>query len=138
LSRNSSLKCIPRKEFQKALEFIFSWIDIEDGIVLQQENPKNLLPFSLGGWKFRRGSSICSDVGKLCLQFLSLHIWRRNDFFLKFLFFSWVDMEDEIVVQEKNPRNLLPFFLGRRNCKRGSNVHVDTGTYFLQFLNLHI
>jgi hypothetical protein len=110
-------------------------VGIEVKIALQKENCKKPLPLFFGERKCGQGSNVGTDIGKKFLQVLNLHIWRRNDCLLKLFLskFPWIDIEDKILFQEKNPKKVLPFFLGRGNCRWGSNVYTDAGKFFLNF-----
>jgi hypothetical protein len=80
-----------------------------------------------------RGYSIRADDGWIFLQVLNLHIWRRNDQFLKFGFIPLLSIEDENVPQQKDrsislTKSLTPIF---------GVIMIGFGHYFF-FMDRHL
>lgn len=106
---------------------LFAWMYMDDISNHHKENPRNFLPFFLGGQKCRRGSSIRTDAKKCFLQFLNFHIQRKNDCLLKFDFFHRQILKIKLSSKQKIQKTSYHFSLANKNANRVWGQGADRG-----------
>jgi hypothetical protein len=118
--------------------FFYCWICTQVRIALQKNICEKLLPCFLGGQNGGQGSNGRANDGWVFLQVLNLHIWRRNNWLLKFCFLLLLSIEDENVLQQKKLEFLLSFFLNKYKCWRGVGLGCGRKHFLNQISSPHI
>jgi hypothetical protein len=110
--------------------FSFLLVDIEDMIVLQKTNPKNLLLYFLGGWKCQQGVGTWCGQGQFFDLDLNLHIWGNNGWILACSFFMDRYFSQKCIAK-KNAKNLHQFSLADGGVDGDPGICADAGNFFL-------